>query len=159
MHATHYYDLMIDMFRRGPVRGKPYRWTQELPKRFGALFGQPLSIRFETAYPNTDPIPCEEEVALGLQIVEKMGSFLPLVEDMARENLGMEFGDIVAMVRASHILINRRTLIEEGPTRWALVVKGYDLFDFGRQYDFDGSRLLDQVDRLDYSEELEMVGR
>lgn len=157
MHATLYYDLMIDMFRRGPVRGKPFRWSQELPKRFGTLFGQPLSIRFDTDYPNTDPIPCEEEIVLGLQIVEILKSFLPMVEDMARENLGMEFGDVVAMVRASHILINRQTLVEEGPTRWALVIKGYDLFDFGRQYDFEGSRLLDQVDRLDYP--VEMAGR
>jgi len=140
-------ELFISMLRNGPVASRFGRWQAGLHYPALQLFGQPLTLRFETSYPGTEPIPCCEETDLATSVVNLLPSLLPWVETVLRETLSVESFSLQAIARQSHILIDRHTLIEAGPARWALVVKSGDPFDPGWQLDFDASTLLHLSER------------
>jgi hypothetical protein len=119
-------------------------WTAQLPDN-AQFHGQRVILRIQTeSIPSGSmPPPTTEMLELARAILLDIDRVL---RDGEREFAAyhQEYDpDAVAQADAPRIWIDMDALLDDGPTRWALVVGRKGSEDYGTHIEFDGTRLID----------------
>ena len=123
----------------------PYGWTAEIPEDCGSLFGQTVTLEFETQpTPKADPAPAvnEQEQKLACTVLSDFKNVLATVASQFREYTSDNLDEKKA-ARTPHVWISRDNMEQEGPTRWAFVIGREDAPDYGVHVEFAGLEYLE----------------
>lgn len=126
----------------------PYGWIVTIPETRGTLFGQQLTIRFETRLlPAKKPPPeinADEQQLAGL-VVSNLSDLLVEVArrfDAYHKNK-KKIAELRGSIRNPHIWISREIMEDEGPDRWSFVIGFQESKDYAIDMEFDGLKCLD----------------
>ncbi len=112
------------------------------------LLGWPLAIEIQTrSIPDESPLPeiTAEESQLADMILNGLETVIAESERLLEDDPAIEHlrGNGDAVIVTPHIWISSETLMENGPTRWPMVLEIDVNPDFGWHIEFDGLTALE----------------